>query len=370
MYSLLTFLIMGAAVTYIHALRGNRKMLVLYGICMLMAIYTHYYALLFLFAVNVHRWIFERKKDVTPLVWWVVQGVILILYIPWLPVIFQDFFFTRSEIGFPWRFNLFLAPGFIFLKLSMFGNEKFVLENILVYFFGIIIMLIPFLLCFWKGSPYGVRRLSPLFLIPIIVIYIVTAVGIPIYKTYPLLMVVPLFCLHIACGSECLSRFRRIPGFWSYILIIVVIFLNVFVLIRLNYGNDYTKPKVLDAVEYIDRKVDSRGIVGVVPEILPGDKAYSFLPGRYYAEGRFTVLRLSGNDVGEIMEKIKVLIESHSEIWIVVPAAGPTKDSLQSLVAKLEKNRLIEERTEFPSKMRDSSFSVYRIVVPGRDEQI
>jgi uncharacterized membrane protein len=109
MYALVTALMLGAALAYRRWLESDgerRRMLTLYALLSAAAMYTHYFAMLIVAALNVH-WLLHTlglgrrgAPNLRRLViaWTLAQTLIGVLYLPWIGV-----FLTQAKRGQPWR---------------------------------------------------------------------------------------------------------------------------------------------------------------------------------------------------------------------------------------------------------------------------
>ncbi|HZU05692.1 MAG TPA: glycosyltransferase family 39 protein [Chloroflexota bacterium] len=95
MYALFALLALLAALgqAWFLGAGSSRRGLVLYTGAMLLALYTHYYALFLVAAQNVAVWWLTRRKLLPPghgRAWLLAQGVLALGFAPWLPALWQQ----------------------------------------------------------------------------------------------------------------------------------------------------------------------------------------------------------------------------------------------------------------------------------------
>jgi len=357
MYSLTVFLCLVSFYGFLRLLKGWRLSTVLIFLSGTIALlYTHHFGLILLFMENVY-YLFSRHKHRRPVKWYLLQGVLLILYIPGLIFLYKAVFVKAAEVGLPRYFSPLLSLPFIFTKYSMFGNEMYVRNHIMIYLLGMTIFGAAFLRGLYiSAGEKGDRLWLPLFFtfFPVIAVYLSPYIFSEImYSVHSLLMFSVFYVLIIV--RRTLERGYR----WGLILLLLMISLNARTLVTLNYGDGYQKPRMKEAVAYIVEHSDPDTITGKLPVKLPGKGALSYHAFQYHAAGRIREIPLNGSTVEEVMEIIASLEQGAAKFWLMIHEhvlAGETNSGV--IEACKKRYDLIDEK-HFDSRIRNSNLVLY-----------
>jgi uncharacterized membrane protein len=185
-----------------------------YIITSLAAIYSHYLTVFIFPAQLMLVKKSERKKLLTS---WLV---IVVGYLPWLPVFWQQLSAGRGVGGTAWGSVI----GGVSLKNILLIPVKFLVGRVSVdnnYLFALLLAM-PLLVTFWTLWR-GVKKnkLATLWLFVPIILIMIVSIFIPVLSYFRLLFLLPAFYLLIAAGSPKLL----LPGFLIFNLITSGIYL-------------------------------------------------------------------------------------------------------------------------------------------------
>jgi len=361
-YAFLTFVVMGSFLCYAKLLNfylGQRREAprkitwVLYFLFNFAGIYTHYYVFLGLLVQFIFLFIVRKKEFVYKYL--KLHFLLFVSFIPWILVFIKQYGLLQLEgEKLMSRFSPLFSIPFIMAKLAVFGNENFIREHLGFYLISFLVFGASFLLgsiYFYRDNNKVTILLLMTLFVPIVIVYLLSLLGFAIYSSHPFMMFsFPLYLLIARVVTE-----RKIL---NYLLFAAVILLNLFVLFRLNWSQDYTKPKVKEVFEYIEQKGGPEDLVGKIPRFLPGEDAYDVWVWQYYNKGRRRMLDLSGSSEKVISQKILNALEAGGRIWVGFSIGRGNEDTLPG-VTELLRNELKElDRKIFSSKIRGNSIAL------------
>lgn len=357
MYALTAFLCLVATLAFLRLMKGfHLPNAVLYVAGSLLLIYTHYFGLILLMLQNLF-FLFSRRKQLSYKKWFLLQGILFILYLPWIPFLLQALFVKTAEAGLPRYFSPLFSLPFIFIKYSMFGNETYIRNHIFVYLLGGVV----FALAFASGLVVSLRKQRPslwfllLFtFVPVFFVYLAPyLLSENVYSVHSLLMFTFFFYLIITRGA-----FNRGNSAGLFLFILMVA-LNIHTLIQLNYGKDYQKPRMKETVAYIVEKNDRDAVTGKLPIKLPGAGSLSYYPFKYYAGDRIRETPLTGETVDDILEKIRTFERSADRFWLLVHEHVLAEKTNRGVVEGCKEHYPLLEVKRFDSRMRNSNLVLY-----------
>ncbi|MBN1355649.1 glycosyltransferase family 39 protein [bacterium] len=368
MYSMAACLATSTLLLFVLAAGNDRNRWLWFLFCLsgCALIYTQYYGILLMGAIFGLAFMDALKRPVSRQRLFNVLAAALICaaaFLPWLPVVFKDYAHAGVPGGFPSYFHPVRSPAFLLAKLTVFGNQNYILDHPWLYAAGIPLFAFAGLSGLRFFREYGIRLGLTCFLIPFGIIYIGAVAGLRIYKSHPfILFQVPLF-LVIAFGI------RRLAPILRSILIVMIIALNTYVLMTLNLGGEYVKPRTEEAIGWIAERVREGDRVAVMPAFLPSPMPTvgDLLAFRYYAEDRFQVLYLHGDSIREILPRLHPSTLKASRLFVVYQDNLHLQSHIEKFRDWMSKDYRIVEEHALPSGIRDFSMGV--ILYGTRGEQ-
>lgn len=308
-YTLSAFLVLVSTYYLVSYLQDNRRRnLICYVVSSALCLYTHYYTAFILIAQNL--FFFIKWKDHRALIknWIIAQFGILLLFLPWLPVLFVQFtqpvpgsltFYKATFYLFKLSVdNIFLRLGMVMFHISI-GYMKFSLGHplFLAVFLSSIIVFPLLLFRSLKGGSEGKNFLPLLlFAVPVAVLSVLWYTGLTaqlIYARY-LLYCTPFYYLLIAKGLDSLPQARAIN--WSALLLSVILVLSSI--------------SIYSYYEYDSKQDDIRGVANFIKSNAgPGDKVvisttnlvYHF---KYYLGKDYPLILFPSNMDASNMDKL------------------------------------------------------------------
>jgi len=361
-YTFMTFLVLGSFLFFVKIIKNERlnptsagtyKWIALF-LFNLAGIYTHYYFFLGLFVQLVFLLMYWNRKLF--LKWVIVHFILFICFIPWLLVFLKQLGSMQPEQAkLMSRFSPIFSIPFIFAKFAVFGNEFFIRDHTIFYIFAFIIFSLATLFgtkAFLKDDKKFTILLVMILCVPILIVYIVSLAGAVLYSSHPFIMYsFPLYLLTARIVTE-----KKILYF---ILYGIIISLNLFVVFRLNWSDDYTKPKVREVYQYIAQKGLTGDIVGKVPRFLPGKDAYDVWVWEYYNNNDRRMIDLSGETGKIIAQKIVNHISPGERIWIGFSTGEGNDITLPGLTALLGSSFKELDHKTFISKIRGNTLDLF-----------
>ncbi len=319
---------------------------------------TQYYGFLLLssLAVLTAVWLVRdaslRKK---PLDLFLIVGLPLIVFSPWIPTLWLDFTQANHSGGFPSYFHPIKSLIFIFLKFSSFGNEAFIQHHpVLISSAALIFMILILRAVISLRDVQWVLPSS--ILIPVGLVFVACMSGVNMYKPHPFIMFHSSFIVLTAIG---IRRFRM-P--LSGLLLLGVLVAHLMVLLRLNFGDTYVKPRVKEIAARIDSESSAADRVAVLPAFLPNPSPIvgDLLAYRYYSR-RGDVVYLTGDNADDIIEVLESAFPQGHRLFLVYQLNPQVMDQIESIRAHLAESYMRVDREQFPSKIRGFSmgFDVY-----------
>jgi mannosyltransferase len=224
-----------------------------YILSSVLLIYTHIFSFFILFIQGLIILLYKRNK----LIIFLKNNIILfILYLPWIPVIISQFIKVNKS--------------FWILKPNILSLYNTILEfsggKILFYIFMTIIFISFILIIFKKKINYRLIFIICWFIIPIIILFIISVTFKPVYLTrYTLYCSLPYFIL-IGYSINNISKSKIIK--WGIISIIIFLSLiNIFAQYKENPKEDWE-----NVVYLIKEKYNNEQII-----IQPNYEIYPFL---------------------------------------------------------------------------------------------
>ncbi len=355
MYSLASFLVTLCLITLVIALRKPGRLLqwIPFQIATVLLIYTQYYGFLLLgaltlfFAVYFFKYPGNRPRGL-------LRGGILTLFVwiaafaPWFPVLLLDYSQAGAPGGFPSMFHPLKTPVFLFLKMTLFGNQNYVMDHPALYPLPLLILLTALLMNL-KNTRWEVWLCLCSVLIPFLIVFTGSLVGMRIYKSHPfILFQIPLLVL-IARGFTLLKRPLRIPA------IAIVLAAMMFITCTLSLGGTYVKPRMHDVVAWLETRVKSDDKVAVLPAFLPNPMPIvgDLLTFRYHSRERFDTTYLVGDNASDVFATLSRIMPSPpARLFLVFQDNPQVKPQLTRLESALKKAYHKTDARLFPSRIR------------------
>lgn len=236
MYSMLAIFILLLLLAFINFLKiRTTKYLFLVILLGILSLYTHYYSVLILIALNIY-FLLHFKQFKIPLLSWMISQVIIGLSL--LPLLLNFF----SNLTTPcWCFNTFQAIPALLTSYAGGGMGYISLKEYYLYGPKIFIVLLAssaliLFLFFLKGLlssknflPQSRGLLFTMFFIPILIISI-PAFFYPIFSPRAFIILSPIYYLYIAAGITAIknNKTRVSLIFITFILLLAISFYNKF----------------------------------------------------------------------------------------------------------------------------------------------
>lgn len=361
MFALASALIVAAALLLLRYLdKPSATILMGWVLVNILALYTQYYAVPFLFAQIIAYLTVAKQKnqDRRNRRRFILAAVVAFLaFSPWLVVLVRDYSFASESGGFASLFSLPRTIPFLFLKFTIFGNEHYLRHYAWLIPLAFIIFLPPFMIGLFRGLERVHRRwLAVLLFLPIAAILSAATLGLRVYKSHPFLLFHPFFIIFLAAGLHLMHRTA------IRILLSAMLILHAWTLVTLNYGEVYTKPRVRDSIAYIEHHAAPGDLVIKIPAVLPchlktmGD----LLVWEYYGRDRINLRTLVGETVEELLKEIPLRLEVDQTLWLALQLNRMSGASNQELEESCNRRFRLLERINFPSGMRDFTIRLLR----------
>ncbi|MBU1626756.1 glycosyltransferase family 39 protein, partial [bacterium] len=361
-YTFMTFAVLGSFLFFTKIIKdesknpdgtGMGKWVALF-LFNLAGIYTHYYFFLGLFVQFIFLLIHWKKRLFVK--WIVLHLILFVCFFPWLLVFLKQLSSMQpEETKLMSRFSPIFSIPFILAKLAVFGNEFFIRDHLIFYGFSFLVFTASFILgtrYFYRDTKEMTLLLLMSLFVPIIIVYLVSLAGMALYSSHPFIMFsFPLYLLIARIVME-----KKIRNYFLYAL---VIFMNIFVLFKLVWSEDYTKPKVKEVFDYIEQNGKPDDLLGKVPQFLPGKDAYDVWTWQYYNNNKNRMIDLSGEREEVIAEKIIKSLQTGSRIWIGFSTGIGNDNTLPNLTSILKSFQTELDHKTFSSKIRGNTIDLY-----------
>lgn len=372
MYSLVTLLGIVSTLALVRSLVHGRGW-PLYVVLAAAAMYTQYYAYLLVACQIGLAALFlaararggSKRPPGTVRGLALAAGALTILVLPWLRVVARDLSQASAlDRGFPSHFSPLLSGPFVLSKFALFGNESFVLD-----YWPLYVLLMPlfgwFLL---RGTlalnfryPAASWLLLGLLFLPFAMVFAAASLGAPVYKSHPFILFSPYFYALVAFG---LTRARGMRG---TLVLLSFVAANGFVMMRLNYGDVYTKPKVRQALAYVARHMRPDDLLLKLPAKLHTAPVETgeILSWRIEAPQGLRIVELNGRDLSDLISKLDSLTSTQSRFFLAVAETQFSEELVPPLIARCRERFQLTERKLFPSRIRDFGLAVYSFETAG-----
>ncbi|MBN1232236.1 MAG: glycosyltransferase family 39 protein [Candidatus Coatesbacteria bacterium] len=369
MYALISFLVIGSCFFQLKYLNSmERKDLFIYFFFTLASVFTQYYYFFVLFAQNLCFFIFlifyhkEDNKRRILFSWLLGQILLATCFLFWLKPFLNDLKVLGTSTGFQYGFSLANIP-FTFLKVGFYAVRTYVLANLPLYSVLVaatLFSIIGFYLHYKKEKivPFKILYLAIVILFPIVSLLSIAAIKRFAFRPHALVLLTPLFSLFIACGISCWTK--KIQS----VLIVIFLISFSYILITLNFGNEYTKPKIKDACNYIKTKAGKDALIINLPFMLPLPSIVN-LPGSYQVwtyylpEYKNNYLPTGENEI-EIIDHIRSKSDKSNDFFVTYHDFIFARPYLNKVLFNLEKDHDIVDKKTFASKIDDFDIIVIR----------
>jgi len=135
-----------------------------------------------------------------------------------------------------------------------------------------------------------------------------------------------------------------------------------FTLMSLNFGSEYSKPRVREALAYIEQSGLPEDVVLVVPAVLPCplETMGDLLVWRYYAGERQGLLTPVANSPADLLRALPERLPTGRNLWVVLQHNAMNRESCAWLLKELAQRYQPVEARLFGSRMRDFTLEVWR----------
>jgi len=358
MYSMAAFL-STVTLVYVGKIRKKPELLrnwVLFWTVSSALVYTQYYGFLLIGSVTVFSILDMKnhkgeKRKIFINRWLLTLFIWSLVFLPWLPVLFRDYTHASAPGGFPINFHPVKSPVFLFFKMTIFGNYNYVIDHLWLYIFASFVLIIPILFAFKHFRKFGVQLSLFTVLLPFLVVYLGSLIGMRIYKSHPFIIFqVPLLFL-IAVGI--LNSSKKI----AILLMVILIGMNVYVMGTLCLAGLYVKPRVHDVIAWIETRISPEDQIAVVPAFLPNPLPIvgDLLAFKYHSKDSFNSLYLTGDNANDLYSNVKQAMQENTSLFLVYQDNRHIRLELTQL-----KNQLLTTYDEvseqtFPSGIRGFS---------------
>ena len=358
MYSLAAFLAVISIFFFVRMIKAPASNLDWLGFLIFSTslIYTQYYGFLLMASLSVctiflawsnlevRRSGIVKRGFLTCVIW-------IVAYAPWFPILIRDYLHAGSPGGFPSHFQSVKSPVFLFVKMTMFGNENFIMDNVWLYPLPLLTFAMALLYSFKKIHTLGVIVSLFAVLGPFSMIYVAALAGLRVYKSHPfILFQIPLLIL-IAVGL------KSMPKTLGRISTVIILAGSIFVTGSLSFHGDYVKPRTKEAVEWILKRTQPGDITAVLPAFLPNPMPIvgDLLAFKYHCQHRFPVQYLTGNSVTDVFQTIESIFPPDGRLFFVYQDNLQVHDQIVELKRMLNQNFKFLESQAFPSNIRGFS---------------
>jgi mannosyltransferase len=374
MYALAGFLATLTIALFVYSNSDIRKhgRCILFWITSVALMYTQYYGALllgtlFLFMLFDLRNQPASDKNLHVIRCLATAGVWIIAFIPWIPVFFRDYHHAGEPGGFPSFFHPVISPLFLFIKMTLFGNQAYILDHIWLYAVGGPVCFGLFAFGLKHIRDAGIRLSAACIMIPFLIVYLGSVAGLRIYKSHPFIIFqIPLLAV-MAFGL------RRLPGRWKSIGLVAVLAMNLFVLSTLTLAGSYVKPRMQDVVDWIAGNYSEGDQVAVLPAFLPNPMPIvgDLLAFKYHSNERFPTRYLCGDDIDEVYRQLTPVQLRARGLFLIYQDNPEIHDEIGTLINRLSGVYKVRLQSRFPSKIRDFTMGVHYFTpmsAPSSDE--
>ena len=357
MYAMVTFLGVVSTWAFLRWHQTGRGALLYVGLATA-ALYTQYYAYLMVATHVGLALLFALGRDRRRTLGLLGLGTAFTaVTIGWLPVVFRDLGHA-SEPGFPLNFSLLTSAPFVFAKFTLFGNEAFVRDYWFLYLLAAPVaawLLARGALALHPKNPAAPWMLTGLVTLPLMAVMVATSLGAPVYKSHPFILFSPFFYILVGRGLA-LARSPR-----GAVALGLLVGLNLFVLVRLNYGDVYTKPKVKEALAHVAGAMQPADLLVKLPAKIHDQPVQTgeILSWRYYTPAGLELQELKGADSGSVVRHLETLTADRSRFFLAVARTQFTDDLISEVLKAAQTRFRIVHQEAFPSRIRDFGLEVY-----------
>ncbi|MCX5868794.1 MAG: glycosyltransferase family 39 protein [Proteobacteria bacterium] len=316
MYPLFFFWVCLSTYLLILALRGGQwKFWIGYALATAFSLYTHYFTVFILLAQNLYVLIYWIRKDFQKgflLRWLASQGIILLVFAPWLPVLLAQYRSGKGE----WMIRYFGYPGVrnILETIRVFGTGP-ALPGTWLEAFSLLFLALALLGLFFRGqvSPFhpGLFLGLSLFL-PLFVVFLASLFK-PAYQVKYLIGLYPFYLFLVSGG---IFFFRRK---WMKIILAGLLLLSFAYPLYLHYslvrGTTWREANRLVALNYQDGDVVGFN-AGYISRIFQYYIDLNFR-GRYMELYRFPYFKSGESDLPKLKAEMEQLHYKYKRIWLL-----------------------------------------------------
>jgi len=372
-YSLVTFL---ALITIYYLVRILKKNKIFYWVgfitSTMLILYSHNIALFLMITVNCYFLLFYKKYKILWRNWLISQFIILLLYLPWVKIIFVQIWYAKALGCFQGIPTDYLTNFIQIFRIFNLGYNAKEITHLLI----ILLFLPLFLFGIWdEEKKEEIYLLLCWLFIPIIMLTIFSNLMFPLYLVRVLIYISPAYYIIIAYGVSRLKLNKIYLYFFLFFSILVGFslknhYLNIFPLPELPYRvGVHPRKEFKLASDYINQNYQKGDIIGHTSEA-------THLPFLYYHKKKLEeTIFVSGHqnlDINhlklhlfyfKILKEKKILpininipvnIEtikrnSYKRIWLVFSSweNNQTDLALENIKKYLEKNFIIVKTKEF-----------------------
>lgn len=344
-YSLLVLFVLLSNYYYFHILKDNKiinKQMekskkwviidsnnIVYIISTVVVLYIHFYGLFYVIFQNIYHLLVYRKYIKN---WIILQGSILLLFIPWLPFVLSQT--TRIvDKGMPIIGNPTLEK-FYRTMVVFSGNDSVLYIFLLIGIYGTIHALRLYFLN--KNKKEGKREIKiseyifllGWLLIPIIISIVISYFITPIYVDRYVIASLPALILIF---SVLINNFRKT----IIVLVVLILFIIPTISDATRYYDKPQKEEWRKAVNYIEEYKKDGDFIIIFPE-------FRGLPFAYYYEtsGSNDDFKATNN-----VTEIENIVKGHKRVWYVttIIRRDLKKDAMD--IEKIFSNNFIRSKT-------------------------
>ncbi len=360
MYSLAAFLATATLASIAYTLKKPERLIgwIMLAISGILLLYTQYYGALLLAAITVFA-LFEFKKTGRyhglASNRYSLSGVVAfwtLAFLPWLPVLFTDYRHAGASGGFPLNFHWFLTPAFLFTKFAVFGLENYIRNTLWLYPIPLLIVIWVIIKALKQWVLPEVRLLVLSIILPFGLVYMLSLVGMRVYKSHPFIIFHSAFLVLLAFG------FQRLPSRLRLVMSVLLIAALCTVNMTLVLAGNYQKPRVHDIVDWILEQ-DGK-TVAVIPAFIPNPMPIvgDLLAFKYYNADRLNVEYLVGDTAQDMVNAIIEHAGEQDTVYVVFQQNMHVLPYVDEILNTLDGIWTQKQRKEFVSLNRDFSMAV------------
>lgn len=342
MYSLVVLLTICSFYFFVRLLeKMTYKVSIAYVFFTTLLIYTHYYGFFIMIAQNIYfltLYLFSKKsKSDNFLRWFLLQGILVILYIPWIGILLNQLLNVKKGYWIA-------QPGIgsvIDSFVTFSGTKSFLLFFVILSFFSMQtykkikgkINCKDFFCSLesycWNVSLLGANKIYLLLLwllVPIAFPFIISWLFMPIYLTKYTIVASVAFYLLVARGIENITNNARIK-----LVIIILLISFSFVHIK-TYYSSIKKEQWREVASFIDINAKPNDLilfhVGGITEFLLD----------YYSKRGGLIKKpfpKEGQDIEEKINEIEPAVEGYNRIWFISSHSFDYKGSIPKSLSNL-----------------------------------